>query len=399
MSGESSAKGLERIGLTKFGQLVGALLVLGAGVGIAAILFSMKQQPPKQEARLVIPDVEVVTAAREDVTVEIPSQGILEPAQETTLAGEVTGKVLWVSTKFESGLEFAQDEELVRLDDADYKSALALAKAAHAEAKMALEVEQARVDQAIRDWNKLAAGQKPESDLATRQPQLNAARTRAESAASAVEKADRDLKRTVIRGPYRGRIRRTRTEVGSFLIPGAPVAEVYGVETFEVRLPIPVDDYPLLDFSAGPPVVKLSGRAGDQVRNYDARIVRTEGEVDRHNRSVHVVAEIKPGEKADSLLAPGFFLRAGIRGKTLANVSRLPKICLHGRDKVWVLDGKNCLHSRTVSVVRSQEKDVLVGTGLEPCDKVQATVLQIINEGMEVRPVQPAPAAGGAPVQ
>lgn len=391
-SATSPEQPARRSGLTRTGQAAAAVFVILGGAAVAQVFIKLKQEQPKTEVRRPVPAVEVVAVNRGDAPVRLTSQGIVEAETETRAAAEVAGRVVWVSSNFKAGGEFNAGDELVRLEDADYKAALAAAKAAEAEARMALELEQARVDQAIRDWNKLAAGTKPESALATRQPQLTAAQAAVASAAASVEKAQRDLDRTVLKAPYTGRIRHKQTDIGTFVTPGTPLADLFSTERYEIRLPVSVDDFTLLPTAPTTPVT-LTTEAGGQTLTFSGKVVRHEGEVDRQSRSLYLVAQITA--KPHPLLAPGLFLRASIQGVTLPQVARLPRLCLHGQDRVWIIDADQRLRSRKVKAVRLEEKDVLISDGLQDAENVLATVLQVTTEGMTVSPLppkaQPAP--------
>ena len=62
-----------------------------------------------------------------------------------------------------------------------------------------------------------------------------------------LEKAERDLARTKIKAPYDGRVRSTATDLGSYVTIGTPLAELFGTEILEVRLPVSQGDYGFLD--------------------------------------------------------------------------------------------------------------------------------------------------------
>jgi len=370
--------------LTSAGRVaVVAVLVLLVGGGITAGAIKFGKKAEETPAKRPVPDVELVTAGLEDVAVALESQGVVQAVTETRAAAEVPGRIVKVTQSWDAGGTFKAGEELLTIDDADYRAVLASAEAAAAEAALAVLVEEERGKQAVRDWNKLASG-KPESNLVTRAPQLAAAKARSAAAAAAVEKARRDLERTVLRAPYAGRIRATLTDIGSYAAPGAPLAEFYSTDAYQVSLPLSLDDFAMLN-SQPRAAVKLTATGLPAVT---ATIARTGAEIDRASRSIHIVAEIKPGENPPPLLVPGLFVKAALSGITLKNVVKLPRLCLFPDNRVAIVTSDNKLTFRAVKVARSTRDDVLISDGIKPGDRVLATALAVVTEGMEVNPVQ-----------
>ncbi len=381
--------------LTSAGRVaVVAVLVLLVGGGITWGTIKFGKKAEETPAKRPVPDVELVTAGFEDVAVALESQGVVQAVTETRAAAEVPGKIVKVSPSWDAGGTFKAGEELLTIDDADYRAVLASTEAAAAEAALAVLVEEERGKQAVRDWNKLASG-KPESNLVTRAPQLAAAKARSDAAAAAVEKARRDLERTVLRAPYAGRIRATLTDIGSYAAPGAPLAEFYSTDAYQVSLPLSLDDFAMLN-SQPRAAVQLTATGLPAVT---ATIARTGAEIDRASRSIHIVAEIKPGENPPPLLVPGLFVKAALAGITLKNVVKLPRLCLFPDNRVAIVTGDNKLTFRAVKVARSTRDDVLISEGITSGDRVLATALAVVTEGMDVNPIasSPPPAAPPSP--
>ena len=388
--------------LTTSGRAIIALLILGVGAGLSFAAVKFGRHAEQAPAKRPVPDVELVVAQLADVTLELESQGIVQAVTETRAAAEVPGRVVRVTPSWDAGGTFKFDEELLALDDADYKAALAQAEAAAAEAALAVKVEEERGRQALRDWNKLATGT-PDSDLVTRGPQLKAARARSAAAEAAVEKARRDLERTVLRAPYDGRIRTTLTDTGSYAAPGAPLAEFYATAAYQVSLPLSLEEYGFLA-AASETKVMLTAGSGDHILTLPATLVRTGADIDRASRSIHVVAEIKPGDNPPPLLVPGLFVKAALPGMTLKNIVKLPRVCLFPGNRVVLVTAENKLTFRDVAVARSTRDEVFIAEGIKAGEQVLDTALAVVTEGLEVHPVKikvtpppPPPVPAGAP--
>ncbi len=368
--------------------------LLGGAGALVGLMAKFKPEAQKIERERLLPGVEVMTVQPADVTLTLPSQGLVQAMRSTVLAAEVGGRVAKVSPRFKTGERFTEGEILVEIEESDYRSAMVQAESAVAEARAALVQEQARAEQAVRDWNKLAPGQPP-SELAARKPQLQSAEARVRATEDALERARRDLERTRIRVPFAGRLRATHTEVGSFLTPGARVADFDSTGRYEIRLPMSLDDYAFLEADSDAPVA-LSATIGGRDQRWQGRLVRTEGEVERSSRSVHLVAEIaEDKEPQNEFLKPGLFLRAEVAGRTLKGVFEIPRRALLDANRLLVVDAEDRLSVRTVRVLRGGRDTVLIDDGLKPGERVCLTRLPAPINGMQVRvvdaPSAPAP--------
>jgi RND family efflux transporter MFP subunit len=372
--------------------LLGVALLAGAFAAVK-VMAKFRPEAVVVEKPRLLTSVETLTARSQTLTLVLPSQGIIEAARSSTLAAEVPGRIVEVSPKFEVGGLFSEGDLIVRLEDADYQSALTQAEATLAEARAALASEQARAEQGEREWKKLGSTQ-PASDLVLRKPQLASSNARVSASLGAVEKARRDLDRTRITAPFACRIRAKRTELGSYLTPGAAIAEVTSTSPYRVRLPLSVQDLvfvpPLTD--GKPHEVTLHTEVAGTTSTWKGTVIRTEGEVERASRSVHLVAETAAGSD-DTLLQPGLFVQAKINGTTLKNIYRIPRAAFPDQDHLILVDSQNRLRFTQVEVVRPDGTDLLVSAGLKDGDRICLTTLSSPVEGMEVRPLEPAPAA------
>lgn len=378
--------------LGKFALGFGLLLVAGA---VTFLLVKFKREAKTEAPARIIPSVEVIELQPVDHKVVIPSQGIIEPITQTRAASEVAGLVVEVSEKFEAGESFETGDVLLKIDATDYEAALAQAQAALEEARLNQEMEEARRDQALRDWEKLKSDREP-TGLVQRIPQVRSAAARVAAAEAAVKKANRDLERTELRAPYPGRIKSTSTDLGSYVTPGAPLAELYRTDVLEIRLPISLDDYAFIEnmgHGVKKPLVNLRTVVAGEEYAWTAQVVRTEGQTDRASRSVFLVARIDMdalGEKypdvALDLVAPGLFVKADIDGVTLKDVYTIPRKALfYAPDTVVLVDDRSRLALRRIKVKRSHDSTVLIDPqGLEPGQKVCVTALETVIENMEV---------------
>jgi RND family efflux transporter MFP subunit len=364
----------------------GMLILAVVAVGVM-VLF--KPQPPKV---VPVPErtvVEVMPVELGEHQVRVPTQGRIEPLTETKAASEVAGRIISVSAAFHAGGGFQADDVLVEIDPSDYEAALAQAQARLSEARLALENEQARAEQAQRDWKRLAPNEKPGA-LAQRLPHLAVAQAGVEAAEAAVEKARHDLDGTKLRAPYPGRIKAKRADLGDYVSPGTPLADLWRSDVFEVRLPVSLDQFAFIDADTEPDATLVT-TAGPQKSEWQSKIVRTEGIVDPATRTVSLVARLSSPSPAP---LPGLFVKAGVEGRLLKNVAAIPRRALHGPGRVVIVDRENTLRFRDVNVVWSTPDQAVIDRGLTIGDRVCLTGLAAVVEGM---PVEPIPAVTRQP--
>jgi multidrug efflux system membrane fusion protein len=393
-------------------RIVVPILILAAGVVGIGLLAVFR---PKVEARpppTVAPLVRVVVAERSDVPVRVRTQGTVVPRTESDLVPQVAGEVVWVSPKLVSGGFFEKDDPLVRIDRGDYEVERRSASAAVARVRSEFERAGTELERQRRLKERGVASQARIDDAENAYTVADAALREAQAR---LTRARHDLERTELRAPFRGRVRSKDVDVGQFVNRGAPIGVLYAVDWAEVRLPLPDRELRWLDLplgytdqssTEGPPVTLRAEFAG-RLREWQGRIVRTEGEIDARSRMVHVVARVEDPYGHDASedhvpLAVGLFVDAEITGRTIPGAFVLPRAVLQsdgsGAEVVHVVDGENHLHVRPVQVLRTEREQVVIGRGLEDGDRVSISPLPAVVDGMAVRiPAEAPPTPVAAP--
>ena len=376
-------------------------LFLGLCMAIAAIMMATKPEPPRRSPPNSIITVDAEILKRQAYQVIIPSQGIIQARTRSMLIPEVSGEIIWISDSFRSGGFFRPEAELVKIDPRDYQTALIVAKATLAQRTSAYEIEKAQHEQAKINWERLGNGEKP-TRLVLREPQLAEARALMESAAAGVERAERDLNRTVIKAPYEGRILNKSVDIGQSVSPGTMLAEIFATDYVEIRLPLRNEH---LDFIQLPeaynnkensmpniqPEVQLTGNYGSRNINWTGRVVRTQGAYDPRSRELFVIAQVDDPYKQTGEPQPPLkinqFVQAQIQGKRLEGVYVIPRSSLRINDEVIVIDKENRIFRKPVEVILKQGEEVIVSSGLREDDLLCLTPLLFAADGAKVRPV------------
>jgi hypothetical protein len=172
------------------------------------------------------------------------------------------------------------------------------------------------------------------------------------------------------------------------------LARLYATELAEIRLPISTEQLALLDLPFTTVAyqqglkVKLSAQLGGKSHSWQARVVRTEGMVNENTGVVYAIAQVKNPYQVSaqtSALLNGLFVQAEIEGKQLENIFVLPATAVNSAQAVLVVDKNSRLHTRRLQVLRTEEKRVLVQTGLRAGEQVVVSELDMPIENMPVK--------------
>ncbi len=374
------------------------LVILAVAGGVTYGLIKLRPKPKSEVRPPGVVAVEILPVEKGTLTFSVKTQGTVAPRTETSLILQIQGEIVAISPSLYAGGFFRQGDVLLEIDSLDYQTALIRAEADVAQARLNLAQEGALAEQARKDW--MAMGDGKPSALVLREPHLQDAQARLRSAEAGLEKAKRDLDRTRIRAPYAGMVRAKHVDLGQYVSVGTRLADIFAIDYAEIRLPLTKENLAYLDLSSayrggrqtggGLKVILRSDFAGSE-HMWMGRIVRTEGVVDTRSRVLYAVAQVDDPYAlgADASLPPlqmGSFVEAEIEGETVEDVIVLPRHVIFDGDQVLIVDRENILRKRTVEVLRTAGREVVVREGLKDGDQVCLTALEFMVDGMVVAP-------------
>lgn len=373
------------------------LVVLAAVLG-AFLLVETAPSVENVTPDHAIPAVRTLTPSANDVTLTVRSQGTVAPRTESTVVPEVSGSVVWVSPALVSGGFFVKGETLLRIDGRDYEMARDRAASAVARAEGEADFAKSELARQRRlSERKVASSQQ----LSSAERTDRVARANLADARVALEQAEWNLAHIEITAPFEGRVREENVDVGQFVSRGAAIATIYATDYAEIRLPIPDDQLAYLKLPGmreaneeQGPIVHLRAQFAGEAHEWLGRVVRTEGEIDPRSRMVHVVARVEHPYQADddagdarAPLAVGLFVQAEIEGPVIENVIVIPRYAMRDDSHILVVDADDRLRTRAVEVLRIDRDDVLIRSDLAAGERICISPIQIVVEGMQVKPV------------
>lgn len=354
-----------------------AILALG-WLGFSFLSVEIEEEstptPPKRTLRTKVVELKEV-----DYPVTINTNGVVQAHNRVTLAAEINGVITKVNPSFEVGSYFSKDDVLVEIDDRNYKTAVSIAESQLLAAKSALKLASLNEERKLRLIKANAVSQaEVESASAVREQ----SEADLELAATRLEQAKLDLKRTVVKAPFDGRVQTKNIGLGQMANANSPLGDIFAIDFAEVRLPISGLNRQFLklpEFSSDSSVdVALTDALNDASEiTWQAQIVRTEGVLDENSRDLFAIARINDpfGRKTGyPPLRIGQPVIASIGGITLKNVIALPRNAVRQLDKIVLVDRKELtLLPMTIESLWSDAENVIVDSSTIPQGMLLAT--------------------------
>lgn len=384
--------------------IIGApILVLGGGVALFMVLQATGPKPEQNDEAPLPFAVQVTAAETRNTAIAINVQGEVRPRTQSTLAAQVSGRVVWVNPSFVDGGAFRQGDTLLRLDSADAELAVVRARAQVAQAQEGLSREEAESDLARQDWEEL--GQGTPSPLVLREPQLAQARAALAAAEAQMRAAELELSRTRIAAPFTGRVMQRRATVGDYVGPGVGVATLFATDIMEVRVPLTDGELAAMNIPIGytapnpanAPLAHLSAVSSGQRQTWEGRLVRTEASVEAQTRLVYGIIEVRDpfGTRNPAPLAPGLFVAAELDSPAAHSLVAVPRSALKRNGFIYVVGPENQISIRPVRPTNTTATHVYFEDGLAVGERVVISALPSPREGMSVTPMSASQA--GAP--
>ncbi len=351
------------------------------------IAWQIIENPTKARKKSQLPEtrLRVSVSAMQAQTFQpvIKSYGEVKAKISGSLVAEVAGKLVFVSPKLRAGGQFQKGEKLAQIDPRHYETELIVAEGNLATANFKLEEEIALGQQADANWKKIGQSNIATS-LALRKPHLIAAKAQVRSAEALLMQAKLNLEKTAVIAPYAGKVRNKYVDEGQYLGTNTVLADIFGSESLDVRLPVSLSQIEFLDLPGSASsestnkqshiVLEASHGVGEQ--QWGAKISAVEHVVDPQSKQLHLIADIKSNPLIDSFttLKLGQFVKASIKGRPIKNVFIIPRSALYQNDTVYLAEADR-LVKRKVSLIWSDEKNAVVKEGLETGDILITTPL------------------------
>ena len=447
MTNESGNPKLKRF-LARWGKRLLIIPPIALAIFILISLTASRSAPKLKTESELSRVLRVIAAPELEVEPRVVGFGTAEYAKKWRAVAQVAGRISEIHPELRPGTIIGAGEVLLKIDDADYRSAAAELSAfiEQKEAEIS-QLEQTKINydktlalersalsvldndlersrslvarnaesQSTIDTSLRAqiAQQKIVQDLENSklliEPQILALQASIRQSTAQLEKADRDVKRTEIRTPFAMRIGDVDLELDQYVAINEALFEGYSFSDMEIEVQISMHDIPRLQAvpsSDRPPpeeftmeimrnifrispTVEISG--GESNAIYEGRFLRIREVVDSQTRQLGIVIGVtnKPKLAEGRPRAPvleGAFCKVTLRGESIGKRVVVPRTALHGKT-VYVVDEDNRLAKREVELEFFQDDVAILASGLAVGQQVIIADPSPAVEGMLVDPV------------
>lgn len=340
------------------------------------------------------PEVSVIQAASETVTLTTELPGRIHPMREAQVRARATGILL--KRHFEEGAAVAAGDLLFEIDPLPLQAALNSAKAELARTEASLKEAQARASRykELVEINAVSKQQLDQAmaDLGEREAELLARK-------AAVETAELNLGYTKVTAPISGRIGKALVTEGA-LVSATEATQLAVIRQMDpVYLDVTQSSTELLKLrramengsiaSVSPGQAKITLILDDGTRYAHAgKLLFSDVSVDPTTGMVTLRGEV-PNPK--NVLMPGMFARAELAQGTIADAVIIPQRTVArgagGHDSVLVVTPENKVELRTIEIGREMGTKVAVARGLKAGETVIVEGSQKAPPGSTVKPV------------
>lgn len=416
-------------------QIVLMAAILGGSIFAMMQLINSKPAPKARHAFKTVYTIKTAVVERKDHQPVFVSYGQIEAARKVDLRSLVSGEVVAVSDKLRAGARIAQGEALVEIDRFNYEGALREAGANLKETTARLHENKARI---VSENSKLASMRDQlaiaERDLARaqslrkrgtmtqqqveartlvvsqRQQSLNLSdnmvkieQARLGQQEAAIERlewrllqAKRNLENTVLEAPFAGIVRSSSVDVGKLVSANDVVVSLYEPGKLEAKFTLTDAQFGRLQNDPEGLIarkVTINWSIGNKVHEYAGTIERIGAEINSSRGGVEVYAKLDSGD-GNIEIRPGAFVEILVPDRMFVNTVKLPEQTIYNGSHVYVMaEGK--LHKREITIVAYEGESVIISKGLKKGEKVLATRIAEVGEGLRVREEQAPPSTDG----
>ena len=372
--------------------------IIAVTVALVAFIFmseptAQSEGATKKSAMLV----EVIEAEHGDFTPTIVATGTVRPEEDVIVSPLVSGQVTRRYENFVPGGFVPEGSVILQLDPSDYRNSLNSRQADLELAESGLEIEMGRQYIAQQDLKLVQGDTLPQDqkDLVLRKPQLNSVKATIASAKAAVEQARLQLSRTTIKAPFDAYVITQNVTLGSQVAPGDDLGRIVGTQNYFVEASVPIASLKWLSFPEDKEekgsvaiIQNPTGWAANETR--EGYLFKQIGALDNNTRLARVLVRIpdplsrKREHENQPKFIIGSFVEAKITGKTIKDVTRIPRDLVRTNNTVWVME-QDKLRIAQTTIAFTDAQYAYISEGLEGGAQVVTTNLSTVTNDIPLR--------------
>jgi len=321
---------------------------------------------PKEDAK----PVAVAKVMRGDLTRSIILSAEFKPYQEIDLHAKVAGYLKFISVDI--GDQVKKGQVIAKLDTPELTDDLSRYSAAYRDAKL--------------DYDRISAVAKKQPGLLAQQ-EVDDVRAKYEGAKAAMEHARTYVDYASIIVPFDGVVTHRYADPGAFIqasvssgTQSLPLVSIAENTILRLDFPIPEADVPYV--RVGTPVDITVQATGEKFRS---KVTRLTNKVDSATRTMRTEVDV---DNKDLHLTPGMYTAVTVNLESKTGVLTLPiqAVSLGDNPNVWLVNSKNEIEERPVTVGMQTPDKVEITAGLNEGDQVLFGNRNLVNIGTKVTP-------------
>lgn len=397
MASENNKKKDKRKGISIGRTVLISLAVLIAG-GVAVLIIFLTEPAAVREGatRQTAMLVDIVKAEKGSYRPEIVVTGTVVPVRDIILSPRISGEIMSLAEHFTPGGHVSQGQSLLQIDSSDYRNIADQRKSELLQAEAELNIEMGRQQVARQDYKLIDTGLAGQNKaLVLREPQLNSAKARVQSARAAYRQALINLQRTEIKAPFDALIISRYVNKGSQVNAGDQLARLTGTDKYWIEATVPLSyqqwlEYPGKNEEEGSEVIIRNRTAWPAGQHRKGYLYKMTGTLEDQTRMLRVLIEVPDPLALDYAydtvppLMIGSFVEALIRGKEISDVIRLNRDYVRKDGTLWLMKD-SLLSIRKVNIIFSDIRYAYIRDGVQENDSIVVSNLATVADSARLR--------------
>ncbi len=360
-------------------QLFLVILFIAGSLGVSYALKALGKTELTRNNDIRDVYVSMETVQPSDHRVQFDTTGTVQAQADVNVVPQVSGRVTYVHPQFHDGGTFHKNQTVFRIDDRDYRYDVEQRRADVAQARTALDLQQAEADAALAEWRQLNPD-KPAPALVARTPQLAEAQAALDAAKANLGKAELSLKRTDVRFPFDGKVVESNVDAGQYVTAGQSYGTVFALASLEVQASLNDQQLDWL-LQTDNPAITIDTTFLGETFTHEGYIKRGAALLDAQTRFATVRLGFKNMPKS---LLPGLFSHILVKGETLSNVWLIPASARQKDGTVWGINNKHELYELDVTSLYSDDRHIVVPNASDTVNVVTSRLSGAVA-GMQVK--------------
>lgn len=358
--------------------IVGSALLIVASTIFVAVFFSQqKEQPVVKESKVIVRTVKSIPVQYSDVKTTVEAYGRVKTSQTLDLISEVGGKMLQGNIRLKAGTNFRKGQLLYFVDDQEATLNLKSQKSNFLR-DLASILPDIKLDfpEAYPKWSGFFSS----IDLDRKIPALPAVEIEKEktflatkgifSNYYAIRSAEVRLDKYKYYAPFDGSILDVSLQSGSYVNPGARIANVMKSGDHELQVSVETSDIGWINEGS---VATIYSTESQQM--WDGVVTRISDYVNQNTQSIDVYLAIN---STGSKIFDGQFLKASIPTETIKDGLRIPRDVIYNGSEVFVVQD-TLLKVQPIDIYRLTDNEAIVGGLVAGSDLVIEPLINAYN--------------------